>query len=252
MPPLANRLFAAVPEGLRWRLLGLQQGLHEPEIKVVKEALARGGTAVDVGAWWGPWNYRMSRHADRVVIVEPVPELAAYLERVSPASVEVVEAAASSAPGTSTLWIPTSGLGSEGRSSLAISPPESSPIEVQLVRLDDLDLGDDVRLLKVDVEGHEMEALRGATGLLQRCRPVVVVELEQRFHDEPLADLFAEVEALGFEGSFLDGGAWRPTSEFDVERWQTRWEDEVAAASYFGAIRYRSKFHNNFVFRPVG
>lgn len=251
MPALANRLFAAVPEGLRWRLLGLQQGLHEPEIRVVKEALASGGTALDVGGWWGPWSYRMSRHADRVVIVEPVPELAAYLERVSPDTVEVVNAAASSEPGHATLWVPTSGLGSEGRSSLAASTPESRPIEVPLVRVDDLDLGDDVRLVKVDVEGHEMEAIRGATELLGRCRPILVVELEQRFHEAPLADLFAEIESLGFDGSFLDGRSWRSTREFDVERWQTRWEDEVAASGYFTAARYRSKFRNNFVFRPT-
>jgi FkbM family methyltransferase len=251
MPSLANRVFAAVPEGLRWRLLGMQQGLHEPEVKVVKEALADGGTAVDVGGWWGPWSYRMSRHADRVVVLEPVPEIAAYLERVSPAKVEVVQAAASSAPGSSTLWVPSSGLGSEGRSSLALSPPESEAIEVELVRIDDLDLGDDVRLVKVDVEGHELEAIRGAAETLTRCHPVLVVELEQRFHEQPLAAAFAEIEALGFEGWFLDGRGWRSTREFDVEHWQTQWEDEVATASYFGATRYRSKFRNNFVFRPA-
>lgn len=251
MPSLTSRAFAAVPERLRWHLLGLQQGLHEPEVRLVKELLAEGGTALDVGGWWGPWAWKMSRYADRVVVIEPVPEVAAYLERVAPPSVEVIQAAASSSPGRTTLWVPVTGLGSEGRASLVTPPPGAEAIEVAMVRIDDLDLGDDLRLIKVDVEGHELEVVRGATEVLARCRPTLIVELEQRFHDQPLAEAFAEIESHGYQGSFLEAGRWRPTTEFDVERGQTAWEADVAKAGYFTSSRYRSKFVNNFVFRPT-
>ena len=49
---------------------------------------------------------------------------------------------------------------------------------VQCVRLDDL-VGDDaerVGLIKIDVEGMELEVLRGARGILERWRPVLYVE----------------------------------------------------------------------------
>jgi FkbM family methyltransferase len=248
---LTERVFEAVPERLRWSLLGRQQRLHEPEVRVVREVLAGGGTGLDVGAWWGPWTWHMARYADRVVALEPVPAIAAYLERVTPASVEVIQAAASSEAGEATLWVPTSGPGSEGRSSLVVPPPGSASIEVRTVRIDDLDLGDDLRLVKVDVEGNEMEAIRGAGAALARCRPTLIVELEQRFHDRPLAEAFAEIESHGYRGTFLDHGTWRPTSEFDVERWQTALEGDVASAGYFTALRYRSTYCNNFVFRPL-
>ncbi|WP_428927272.1 FkbM family methyltransferase [Marinibacterium sp. SX1] len=50
-------------------------------------------------------------------------------------------------------------------------------VNVDVVRLDDmLDGGRWVSILHLDVEGHEEAALRGAQGLLQRCRPFVVLE----------------------------------------------------------------------------
>jgi FkbM family methyltransferase len=249
MASLQNRAFAVMPERLRWHLLGIQHSLHEPEVRITAEVLRHGGTAMDVGGWWGPWTWRMARHADRVIVVEPVQELAAYLDRVSPDSVEVINAAASAESGRSVLWVPTGGVGSEGRSSLSVPVPDSEPVEVDLIRLDDLDLPE-LDLLKVDVEGHELDAIRGASEVLRRCRPTLVIELEQRFHEQPLAEVFEEIEALGYRGAFRDGRQWRPTKEFDVERWQTAWEDDVAAAGYFGSARFRSRYRNNFVFRP--
>lgn len=50
-------------------------------------------------------------------------------------------------------------------------------LTVQTARLDDvLPPGHRVDLLKIDVEGAELEVLRGAAGTLARCRPLVVLE----------------------------------------------------------------------------
>lgn len=47
-------------------------------------------------------------------------------------------------------------------------------------------------MIKIDVEGHEMPALRGATDLVSRGRPVLVVEV---LDGAPMADLQAFVAA---------------------------------------------------------
>jgi hypothetical protein len=36
-----------------------------------------------------------------------------------------------------------------------------------------------VDFIKIDVEGFELEVLKGATGLLARCKPVVVMECKE-------------------------------------------------------------------------
>lgn len=46
-------------------------------------------------------------------------------------------------------------------------------------RLDDI-IKDDVGFIKIDVEGHELAVLKGATSLINRCRPVLLVECEER------------------------------------------------------------------------
>ena len=54
-------------------------------------------------------------------------------------------------------------------------------IDVPVKRLDDLHL-DQVGLIKIDVEGHELAVLRGAADTLTRNRPAVLAEAEERHH----------------------------------------------------------------------
>jgi len=73
---------------------------------------------------------------------------------------------------------------------------EASEIEIRSVtvdvkRLDGLDI--EPAFIKMDVEEHELPALRGASETLARCRPLLMVE---RSASEP--KVRAHVEALGY------------------------------------------------------
>ena len=63
----------------------------EPELARLASYAPRGGTAVDVGTWYGPWTRGLRRIADRVVAVEPAPELARHVAAAYP-DVRVVQA----------------------------------------------------------------------------------------------------------------------------------------------------------------
>jgi FkbM family methyltransferase len=49
-------------------------------------------------------------------------------------------------------------------------------VEAPCVRLDDVLQGEEVGLIKIDVEGFELEVLRGAAATIRRCRPLLYVE----------------------------------------------------------------------------
>jgi hypothetical protein len=51
------------------------------------------------------------------------------------------------------------------------------PITVEVVKLDEvIPTEEHVAFIKLDIEGGEYHALRGAAGLIGRCRPVIVFE----------------------------------------------------------------------------
>ncbi len=65
---------------------------------------------------------------------------------------------------------------------------------VRLRPLDGLQLPD-CGMLKVDVEGWEAGVLRGATGTIARCRPILYVENDRAARQ---AELIALIDALGY------------------------------------------------------
>ena len=74
-------------------------------------------------------------------------------------------------------------------------------IEVETRRLDDLDVPGEVDLLKLDLQGGELRALRGAPRTL-RSTGVVTVEVEfvELYEHQPLfADIDLELRGHGFE-----------------------------------------------------
>ena len=93
-------------------------------------------------------------------------------------------------------------------------------VTVPTVRLDD-EIGDrHVDFIKIDVEGHELSVLRGASAVLRRNLPPMLIEIEQRHLNHPIKDVFAELEDIGYVLYFIDGAALRPVDEFDLEKHQ--------------------------------
>ena len=248
-----SRLLHVLPDRLSFPLIAWQHRWYEAELGHLRNLVPPRTLAIDVGAWWGPWTYWLSRVANRVVAFEPVPDLAAFLASVVPPNVKVVNAALSDNTGEATIWMPAGGRGSEGVSSL--EPPAdaatTTTISVPTTRLDDVEL-DQVGFMKIDVEGHELSVLRGAVETIRRDRPTIVAEVEQRFHHGgSLAAVFDLLSSLGYGGRFLHRGAWRPLDEFDVEEHQARMADRVSNGGYVRNLCFNARrYVNNFVFSP--
>jgi FkbM family methyltransferase len=182
----------------------------EPELAQHGEIMPRGGTALDVGAWFGPWSRRMIRYADRVVALEAHPDLAALLRSALPA-VEVVHAAASDEPGHIDLRVPRGGP-AVGISSVA-EEAGGLPVTVPRITIDSLGLTD-VRFIKMDIEGHELAALRGARSTVERDRPAILLELEQRL--QPVTPVVELLTSWGYAGQVRPADRWIPLADFDL------------------------------------
>lgn len=198
-------------------MIGAIHRRAEPLLPILASRCPADGVFVDVGAWRGPWSYSLSRTVKAVHAFEPNPQLAADLRRSVRANVTVHEVAASDESGTAELRLSESGFGSEGTATLEDRGPSSKVFSVSKARLDDLAI-DDVTLVKVDVEGHEFDALSGFVRTISDCHPVIVVELESQFGDfSPTLKL---LQGLGYVGKVHSQGRWIDIDDFDLAAWQ--------------------------------
>jgi FkbM family methyltransferase len=226
-----------VPERIFGWLMRAVYPRIETELRLVASWAPRGGTAVDVGAWYGPWSARLDKLADRLVIIEPNPVLARHLRSRFP-DARVVEAAASDGIGTARLALPGGGRGAEGVASVEHAGKDSIPI--RRVTIDSLGLTD-VRFIKIDVEGHEMAALRGAEQTIRRSLPLLLLEVEARY--EEVTRLLAQ---WGYQGSILAGRSWVPLSTVDLAALQ-RANADVARMGMLGRLARPGRQYPNLV-----
>jgi hypothetical protein len=91
---------------------------------------------------------------------------------------------------------------------------------VRLRRLDDLVRPDHVAFVKCDVEGHKLEVLKAGSELVSR-RPTMLMEIEQRYHDEPIQPVFEHLQDLGYDVFAVRPQGLTPLDDFDVHVDQT-------------------------------
>ncbi len=150
----------------------------------------------DIGANCGVFAFSAG-HARRVVAVEPDPFLVDLLlasSALNALPVEVVAAAIDEQPGMATLVIAARGRASnhlEG-SGHAQTGGGRSRLNVPTLTLDMLlDRFGPPALVKIDIEGLEMAALRGGARLLAEAKPLLYLELVPQVVEECRAHLHA-------------------------------------------------------------
>ena len=202
----------------------------DPATRVVDDLVRPGQQVLDIGANWGLFTARLGRRVrpgGRVEAFEPLPAHAATLRAVAARldAVEVHMTALSDHEGEAELVIPVQ----DGEPMTALAhidaPAPAAPGERRVpvpVRTLDAVLGDDhppVDLVKCDVEGHELEVLRGGERTLRRGRPALVLEIEERHRPQGgVAEVFDYLRGLGYEGRAVRHDGLVPLAAFDVER----------------------------------
>ena len=165
MPAFDEFMVQIVPDDGRYQ--------HENLMAAVSHCRQR-RTVIDGGAHVGMWSRTFAGLFDRVIAFEPSPDtFECLLYNIDAPNVDCRNQALGAAPGKIHMTLD----GFEGtlreKNSGARYVAEGGAIDrvtVDSLRLDDLDL------LKMDIEGSEVEALKGARQTLLRCRPVVLFE----------------------------------------------------------------------------
>ncbi|MGQ0741564.1 MAG: FkbM family methyltransferase [Alphaproteobacteria bacterium] len=234
-PPLLYRATA-----WRMRLVG------ETEVRLLPGLVPHDKLALDVGGNYGAYVYWLSRLTPSLIVFEPLPHVAAFLQRVAPPHVRVEPFGLSDRNGETECVVPLrNGHAIEGEASIASRfDPRGIRYRIQTRRLDDMTL-DPVGFIKIDVEGHELPVLKGARGLLQRDKPLMLIEIEQRHLAFPMEGVFEWLREEDYEGHFWRNNRWMPLSAFSKKR-----DQDTRNCTRLGVLRRH--YINNFLFVPRG
>ena len=151
-------------------------GFYEPWLLDFIKDNVSGGTWIDCGANFGNHTVFFDKmcYNSKVVAIEPMPENLEYLQRNVSVNdcdkTRIIKAAVSDKK------TKADAVRIGRKSQYKIQEGRGA---IQVVTIDSLKLRD-VRLIKMDVEGHEMAALKGAHETIKKYKPELFIEI---WHD---------------------------------------------------------------------
>ncbi len=205
---------------------GWDQGEEAAAARVIRERTNAEPVVIDCGANRGEWTRevrrRLSSDKGTWIALEPNPGCLPFLESI--ANLEVIRAAAGEQPGTQPLYTnsSTSGLASlHFRGDSVARGGGFTATDVQIVTLDSVIRSRSlkhVNFLKMDIEGHELFALRGAlTALREGCIGALSFEFGAGNVNSRtfFRDFWELLTPLGFElRRICPGGVTTPVLEY--------------------------------------
>lgn len=214
----------------------------EPELELIDRAVREGDTAIDIGANYGLWAYHMSRAVGpkgRVYSFEPIPFTARTFKLIGRAlgflsNVELVNKGCGEKSERIEFTVPVQDGGAISAGLVHMGRRDDRPgkekfanfektkkIECDVVTLDE-HLGhiERLALIKCDIEGADLFAMRGARRLIEKHKPVVITEITPWFLEGfglSVTDIYRFFEDLGYRCyHYDDGGMLTATAPSDI------------------------------------
>ena len=197
-------------------------GFWETEVEVVLCLLRPGDSTIDLGAnigWYTALLSRLVGEGGKVYAVEPIPEtfdlLSFVTRKLDLTNVDLFNVAVSDRNGSAVMEIPKYEYGGNNHYMARIisggtSEPALETINVPIRSLDSLlpeRLLERVTFVKCDVEGHEVEVLRGAAQFFEKVKPAMMIEVAGTVEVQDAADneLFVILAGFGYVPYWFDG-----------------------------------------------
>lgn len=218
----------------------------EPELLLIHQLLKDDSVFVDIGTNKGIYLYQAEKVIKKGTIYgfEPNTSLVNYIKPLFP-KVKLFPLAVSSSTGTSVLHIPKKENGlQDTRASLEDMGDAVERLEIQTITLDDWAKQENVSkidLVKIDVEGHELDTIKGCKAILETIKPIFIIEIELRHAKYPINEIFDFIKGFDYEVFYFD------RKSLSLKPF------EVSQMADFQKEEYLNDFNtyiNNFIFVP--
>jgi len=134
-------------------------------LKMARAFVNEKSSVIDIGAHIGTFAIPIALVAEKVIAFEPSPEAFALLSY-------------NTGENNATIQLVNKALGSEKGSGTLLTRNASNAGANTLIAGDDIPIAMlDADFIKIDVEGMELDVLRGGAELIERARPVILFEV---------------------------------------------------------------------------
>ena len=192
----------------------------EKEIRILDKLVDRSKASIDIGVYRGVYSYFLSSLSKYVYAFEANPLL--YSKLVDgfkyKKNIKIENIAVSSKSGETELRIPIRDIKASfdheekyklGTATIhKMNNLENEKFEtieaIKTISLDDYKFKHQIGFLKIDVEGHELDILRGAKKFITQNMPTMLIEIEERHSGIQPHIAINEIEQLGYKCFFVD------------------------------------------------
>ncbi len=211
---ILKKIFFSEKYLLKKRLVRSINKSYEKELDIINEYSDKSKVAIDVGVYRGVYTYKLSGLFEKVICFEPNPLLYEYLNKYLTkilSNIEIYNYALSDKTGSTLLKVPNRGKSLFNKNYEELYKLGAATIhennvfdnyesfQVKTKKLDELVKKDNIGFIKIDVEGHETEVIRGSIELIKRNKPTLLVEIEERHTKKPIESTINFIKKLGYE-----------------------------------------------------
>ena len=187
--------------------------LDEPEIGIIKNLIDEGTDSIDVGVYRGVHSYEMSKYSTKVHSFEPNPIIYSDLVDALPIikkNIKLYNFALSDKNSETKIKIPIRNKKANKKNyeeyfkmGLATIHENNNfdnfeEFKVISKKIDSLKFENKISFIKIDVEGHEMEVIKGGIDLIKKFKPNLMVEIEEKHSKIPIQETINFISNIGY------------------------------------------------------
>lgn len=196
---------------------------NEPELSILKKIINRNDSVIDVGANIGVFTKNLADLVGKeglVIGIEPIPftyeVLKSNMKYFGLKNVKLYNCAVSAKNGKVTMIVPSSEFGTDNFYEARISPSlgnSGNTLQIDAITLDGLseNIGAKISFVKIDVEGHELDCIKGAKNFLIKNKPLLLIEVSGDPDDSSSTsfELFKILAELGYSPYTCNGKTFK-------------------------------------------
>jgi len=218
---LIKKFFISEKYLLKKRLKKAIKKNYEEEMSLLEKIVNKNQESVDVGVYRGVYTYKLAQICKHVHAFEPnsliLPYLKKNLKKIV-SNMTLYDLALSNEIAIVDLKIPKRfdtinkndyeqmyKLGCGTIHTQNILKKESYITQkVKTAKLDSILLKKNIGFIKIDVEGHEKNVIKGAANIIKNSQPNLLVEIEERHSNEKVEDTINFINSLGYKSYFCE------------------------------------------------